>query len=128
VEAANRGGGVMTSAIIIPTISGLNISEILVREAINEPFEVKPEKLSKFTMLGFLVFEPGRVAKIEGLLQAANVPGVLLLRMLIKEGDVIEKPVSGAGRHGFVIIVGSSREELRLLRDITNRKIKIKYV
>lgn len=128
IETANRGGGVMTSGIIIPTISGVNISEMLVREAINEPFEVKPNNINNFVMLDFLIFDPGRVGEIKGFIEASNVPGVIYLKLLIKEGDIIESPVSGTGRHGFAIFVGCSREELRSLRDKINKIIRIKYV
>jgi biotin carboxylase len=127
LETANRGGGVLTSNVIIPAISGVDISEVLVREALGEPFEVKPWKESKAAMLGFLVFPPGKVAKISGVEEAMRVPGVLHLRMLIKEGDTLVPPQSGAGRHGFGIFCGRSREEVRALCEATNDAIKIAY-
>jgi biotin carboxylase len=127
LETANRGGGVMTSNVIVPAISGVDISELLVREAFNEPFDVKPWKESKAAMLGFLVFPPGKVAKIEGVEAAAAQSGVLHLRMLIKEGDTLVPPQSGAGRHGFGIFLGNSREEVRALCEAANNAIKITY-
>jgi biotin carboxylase len=127
LETANRGGGVMTSNMIIPAISGVDISELLVREAFNEPFDVKPWKDSKAAMLGFLVFPPGKVAKIDGVEAAAAHPGVLHLRLLIKEGDTLVPPQSGAGRHGFGIFTGGSREEVRALCEATNHAINITY-
>lgn len=127
LETANRGGGVLTSSVIIPAISGVDISEVLVREAFNEPFEVKPWKDCKAAMLGFLVFPPGKVEKIEGVEAAAAHPSVLHLRMLIKEGDMLDQPQSGAGRHGFAIFAADSREEVRAIHDATNNAIQITY-
>jgi biotin carboxylase len=127
LETANRGGGVLTSNVIIPAITGVDISEILVREALGEPYDVVPWNQSKAALLGFLVFPPGKVAKIEGVAEAANRPGVLHLRMLIKEGDTLVPPESAAGRHGFGIFCGTTREEVRALCQATNDAIKISY-
>ena len=127
VETANRGGGVLTSGIIIPAISGVNVSEILVLEALGEPYEVFPWSKSLFSMLDFLVFEPGIVERIEGIAIAESHANVIHLRMMINEGDTIGKPQSGAGRHGFAIYVGDSREELQHTREMIRKEIKIKY-
>jgi biotin carboxylase len=127
LETANRGGGVMTSNVILPAITGVDLSELLVREALGEPFEVRPWTDSRSAMLGFLVFPPGKVEAIENFEAAVAQPGVLHLQLLIRPGDVLVPPQSGAGRHGFGIFVGNSREEVRALFESVNQAIRIRY-
>lgn len=128
LETANRGGGVMTSNVIIPSITGVDLSELLLKEALGEPFEVAPWETSKAALLGFLVFPPGRVKGIRGVEEAARLPGVKHLRLLAKEGDLLGRPQSGADRHGFGIFCGESREEVRALCARANETIRIDYV
>lgn len=128
LETANRGGGVLTSNVIIPAVSGVDISEVLVREAFGEEFTVVPGPGGKAAMLGFLVFPPGKVGSIGGVEAASALPGVLHLRMLIQPGDVLVPPQSGAGRHGFGIFVGESREAVRTLCRAVNEAIALEYV
>jgi hypothetical protein len=78
-------------------------------------------------MLGFLVFPPGKVEAIENFEAAVAQPGVLHLQLLIRPGDVLVPPQSGAGRHGFGIFVGNSREEVRALFESVNQAIRIRY-
>ncbi|MBU3568175.1 ATP-grasp domain-containing protein [Polynucleobacter alcilacus] len=127
VEMANRGGGVLTSGVIIPAISGVNLSEILVLEALGRPYDVTPWSKSLFAMLDFLIFPTGLVSKIEGVLEASEHPKILHLKMMIKEGDFLGKPSSGAERHGFAIYIGSSYEELESLKKLIRKLIKIEY-
>lgn len=127
LETANRGGGVLTSNVIIPSITGVDISELLLKDAFGEPFEVVPWGRSKAALLGFLVFPPGEVKSIRGTETAARLPGVKHLRMLAKEGDVLGRPQSGADRHGFGIFCGETREEVRALCVRANETIRIEY-
>jgi len=115
LETANRGGGVMTSTLILPAITGVDIPDVLIREALDMPFAIQPLSEPRAALLGFLVFRPGRIASITGVDDVRSFPGVLHLRMLVKPGDALVSPQSGAGRHGFGIFVGNSVAEVREL-------------
>ena len=128
VETANRGGGVLTSGIIIPLVSGVNLPEILILEALDRPFDISPSRKPLFAMLDFLAFEPGVVEHIEGLLEAESHPNIAHLKMMVKEGDLIGRPQSGAGRHGFAIYTGNSLDDLHDAQKIIKNAIKINYV
>lgn len=128
VEAANRGGGVLTSGVIIPAISGVNLSEILVLEALGRAYKVTPWDKSLFAMLDFFIFPEGVISKIAGISDVVAHPNVLHLKMMIKEGDLLVRPSSGAGRHAFAIYIGKSHEELQNLKKITRKLIRIEYV
>jgi biotin carboxylase len=128
VETANRGGGVLTSGIIIPLISGVNLPEILILEALDLPFDISPSEKPLFAMLDFLAFEPGVVDHVDGILEAESHPNIAHIKMMFNKGDLIGRPQSGAGRHGFAIYTGNSLDDLRDAQKIIKDTIKINYV
>lgn len=117
LEIANRGGGVMTSASIIPSISGVNMQELLLRGALGEMLK-KPKGFdvtrNKSAILHFFIFNKrGKVKKISGVANVRKRKDVLLLFLMVKVGDVVGEILSGAHRHGFCILVGNNREDVR---------------
>ena len=112
VETANRGGGVLTSARIVPAVSGVDLSRLLIANALGEPWEISPAPYNGLVVLTFFVFAPGRIATIEGEAAARDIPGVVDLRLLVKPGDELVPPKSGAGRHGFAILRAADRPAL----------------
>ncbi|WP_372724648.1 ATP-grasp domain-containing protein [Novipirellula sp.] len=127
LETANRGGGVLTSGLILPEITGVDLNRLLVQEALGEPFEVSPWKKSKAAKLVFFIFDSGTVTAINGIEEAAAVDGVKHLQLLIKAGDEIGPPESGAGRHGFGIFVGDDIETVDAIHAECISKLKIEY-
>ena len=127
LETANRGGGVLTSGKIIPEISGVNVSKLLIANALGEPYSVQPEFNRQAAILTFFVFKSGIVQSISGVEAAAKIPGVLHLQMLIKSGDTLSAPESGAGRHGFVILTAKDKAELQTLRKQVIQTITVEY-
>ncbi|MGH6955023.1 MAG: ATP-grasp domain-containing protein, partial [Alphaproteobacteria bacterium] len=127
VEIANRGGGVLTSALIVPIVSGVDVLANLVSAALGEPFPVAPTPSTGVVMLRFFLFAPGRVKAIHGLEDASRIAGVAHVRLVIKPGDVLTPPDSAGGRHGFAILSGPDRAAIdRLLAEVVGA-IKISY-
>jgi biotin carboxylase len=62
-------------------------------------------------LVRFLVAEPGVVERVEGLEEAAAVPGVLDVLSYRGRGDTIEPLRVGADRVGFVLAVGETRAQ-----------------
>lgn len=119
VETANRGGGVLTSNVIIPLHSGVDPSELIISTALGEAYRVVPKPYRGCVALKFFVFKPGKLDSIGGVDEALAIPGVHYLRLLVKPGDVLESPRSGAGRHGFAILQAPDQEAIkRLHRDV----------
>lgn len=127
LETANRGGGVLTSGKIIPEISGVSISELLIANAMGESYTVNPQFNKQAAMLTFFVFGKGVVKDIQGVEEAVKIPGVLHLQLLIKSGDVLVPPQSGAGRHGFAILTGKNQSEIATLREEVINTIQVVY-
>lgn len=132
LEIANRGGGVMTSASIIPAISGVNMQELLLRQALGQKVK-KPKGFdiskNKSAILHFFIFNKrGRIKKITGTQDVRKRKDVLLLFLMVKEGDIIGEILSGAHRHGFCILVGENRQDARQKAKEVVNKIGLQVV
>ena len=110
VETANRGGGVLTSAQIVPAMSGVDLSRLLISNALEYSLPVEPVPYSGRVILKFFVFESGRVRAIHGLEDALEFEGVEHIRLQFSPGDELTSPKSGAERHGFVILKAEDDE------------------
>jgi biotin carboxylase len=127
LETANRGGGVLTSAKIIPEVSGVDASRLLISNALDQKYEIRPHTLDGMVMLTFLVLAPGEVKGIRGVENARELENVMELRLNFDLGDTLVPPISGAARHGFVIMKGNSRAELQSVYDEVMTTIEIDY-
>jgi biotin carboxylase len=126
VESANRGGGVYTSEIIVPAVSGCNVLAALVNDASGKTAYAMPEVvLSNQVILKFFKFEPGHVMDILGLDQLNQDPQVLKYRLSIQKGHRIS-PISNDGnRHGFIIATHES--DVRKKAEQIFNQITIQY-
>lgn len=127
IETANRGGGVLTSAKIIPTISRVDLSKLLISNALGLSFEINSVDTSDIVMLTFFIFKSGKVNSIKNLEVARSLPGVIDLTLLIGGGQELSPPSSGAGRHGFAILKAESMERVHELRERILDKLIIEY-
>ncbi len=127
VETANRGGGVWTSGVMVPILSGIDLSELLIKNALGEVFDVNPAPWNGYVFLKFLTFKPGTIKKINGIEEAKQIKGVEALRLNFKANDKIEAPKSGGERHGFSIIKSESKEHGNLIYENLINTILIEY-
>lgn len=127
VEMANRGGGVYTSEIIAPSVSGIDILSAYVNDCLGIEYNMPSlEQIAQNNViLKFFSFEPGHIQAIEGIDELDNEPNLLKFRLAVAAGDVISPITTDANRHGFVIVKsdGDVREEAARLIN----KIKIVY-
>ena len=129
IEIANRGGGVYTAPLIVPSLSNAPIPELLLRNAFGEfpvPGDIEPAPQSRSTVLGFIDFGVrGTLASIDGVEDALRIPGVLAVHILAKIGVPLPDITHGPSRHGFVIATGASPAETRLLVSRVRDTIRI---
>jgi biotin carboxylase len=113
IEIANRGGGVFTSATIVPAVSGVDATKQLVSDAmglsdeLNENFQITRNGVC----LSFFKFEPGVFEGVHGADVFQSDSRALAFRLMIKPGDTIGAIDSDGARHGFVIAKGDSASE-----------------
>lgn len=127
VESANRGGGVFTSEIIAPQVSGINLLERYIDDVLGIDSIVKnPDCINRNqVILKFFAFKNGKVKAIHGKNKVLETHGVLAFRLNIKEGDYIKSIDNDGSRHGFVIYhsEGNLRDEVSEII----QQIKIEY-
>lgn len=127
LEIANRGGGVHTASIIVPAVSGVDVCDLLVRQAVGEDPAPVEHVEARGAALSFIIFAPGRLERIEGLEACLALPGVLHLQLLVQPGDTLRPPESGAGRHGFLITSGAGLVEARSVAEEVRRRLRPVY-
>ncbi|MDI7189587.1 ATP-grasp domain-containing protein [Leptospira santarosai] len=127
VEAANRGGGVLTSELIVPNVSGIDLVNLYIQDTMG--FKNNENDFSSVlknpTILKFFSFPPGKLLKVELPSSILNDPEVLKVKILVSEERTITNITSDANRHGFVIL--TSKADLSQKADMVVNKIKLTY-
>ena len=123
IEAANRGGGVLTSEIVVPLVSGINLIDQYISDCFGQKsnYYHAPEKNP--VVLRFFNFKPGRITAIYNWDTLTHDPRCVYSRLMAKPGDQISKITSDADRHGFIIFRGSIHEADSLIS-----KVQVNYV
>lgn len=115
VECTNRGGGVYTSSTIVPSLTGINLNEILINQSLDkDTFEITgegPELMINSAILTFLDFEVGKVIKSINIEEMESLDFVLKYRTIFKENDMIESIDNCASRHSMLVIRGKNLDE-----------------
>jgi biotin carboxylase len=108
IESANRGGGVFTSEIIVPSSSGVDLLSQYAADCLGETCSNYKMPDHNQVVLRFFSFAPGCVIGVEGWENITKNPRILASEIFIKLGDTISPITSDANRHGFFILEGSS--------------------
>lgn len=130
IEIANRGGGCFTSTFIVPAVSGIDITDQLIRDVSGEKNDVfdNPSEIEKnYALLSFFRLSPGQLSSFSGTEEILSMDGVLSFRMNVNEGDTIEETTTDANRHGFVITHGTSESEVRRLAEEAKQTLDVEY-
>jgi len=127
VESANRGGGVLTSEIIVPKVSGIDLLDRYIDDSLGINSSIKIPNIIKRNkvILKFFAFKRGKVKAIYGINKVLEKNSILECRLNIKEGDYVQSIDNDGSRHGFVIYCsdGNLREEVSTII----KQIQIEY-
>ncbi len=116
IEAAPRLSGGYFCTHTIPLSSGVDIVEAAILLALGTRVsagDYRPKK-RRFVSQRFWFAGPGAVRRINVPQRLAHMPGLEMMSINVREGDVIEPVVSHPGRSGMVITTGATREEASL--------------
>lgn len=130
IEIANRGGGVFTSAKIVPAVSGIDITRQLVLDSLGSGQDLFMENAGTAggaAYLKFFVLSPGLIESIAGLDEARALAGVEALRLQVGAGDLVQDTTTDASRHGFVITRGRTREDVRAVARAVEQQLEVNY-
>jgi biotin carboxylase len=126
VEMANRGGGSGTVSHLIPAISGVNVLEAYVRQAVGEQVTIRRTR-NRGGVMRFKIWPDGKIAAIEGLEEARAMPGVVFIILYIKPGETLCPIVMDTQRHGLIITEGEDLAAAREVMTEVEKKIQIIY-
>jgi biotin carboxylase len=126
IEAANRGGGVFTSEIIVPYVSGIDLLSAYINDCLGSAKSRMPLQVERNpAILKFFSFRPGKIKSFDGISKIVADPQVLKFRLAVKEGDTIRPITNDANRHGFVIV--EDKADVRRKADEVINSIKVTY-
>ncbi|MFD0680784.1 MULTISPECIES: ATP-grasp domain-containing protein [unclassified Paenibacillus] len=123
IEIGPRLGGDYISTDLVPLATGYDLVENAVRMAMNYEMRSFP-KLNRAACIGFMVAPPGILQKIEGLPSEAS-PELVRMELFVKEGQSINSLRSSLDRLGYILVEGSSNEEVK--NKIENLSAGIKF-
>ena len=123
VESANRGGGVRTSSILLPALTGFDVNEYLLSEATGTAFTAPEIADDRACELRFFELRPGTIGTIEGDVGAEQ--GVVDFGLWVEPGDRVDPVTNATQRNGYLIVAADSRERARSLSEGALQKLSI---
>lgn len=129
IEIANRGGGVNISNKIVPSVTGIDVSDLLIKSAFGERIPLDrffPLPEMRCCILHFFDFGSGKLKKIANIDTIRSIKGILGIRINIKKGDLLGDIETAVHRPGFIIVTGKDNSGcLDLIREVEH-KLKVK--
>ncbi|MBC7759654.1 MAG: ATP-grasp domain-containing protein [Phormidesmis sp. FL-bin-119] len=131
VECTNRGGGVYTSSVIVPLLTGIDLNKILTNQSLNQDnftIGANPEGfMTKSIILTFLDFQVGRVIRNINLTEMTELPYTVRFRSVFGPHDMVESVENCASRHAMLVLEGSNIEDaLQNLQEFKD-KLTVNY-
>lgn len=128
IEVAARGGGTKIASHIVPSVSGVDTYDALIKLSLGqEGVTINPNKTPKAAILEFLECPPGRVAQILGIDQARTIQGILDIHLNFAPGDVIKQSKDDRSRHMHVIACSETTDEVISAAKLAQSQIEISY-
>ncbi len=129
LEFQNRGGGVHTSAKIVPKLTGFDVSTQLLADATGQETgqESSQYRMNGTCIMEFLDFEPGYVTNITGVNTIRNRDDVLTFRLYFDADQEIEDFTAFTDSHGVIITAGETLADARHSINDALTELKITY-
>jgi biotin carboxylase len=113
IELAARLSGGYLCTHEIPLSTGVDFVGCAIRLALGETVEAQElaPRFQRCISQRYLFPGPGRVVRVAGAEQAAELPGIVFCQVRVAEGDVVGPVNSHPARAGLVMAMGESRAE-----------------
>ena len=106
---ARMGGGCITTH-LVPLSTGISMTKATIQTALGEPTDIE-QKFEKGSAIRFIIPPIGKVKSISGKEEAERIPGIQLVEIQCKVGQVLGELENGTCRIGYVIAQGETAEE-----------------
>lgn len=126
-ELGARCGGGGTPAPIVPYVTGVDefveVARILTGQ---QPQHMEPlyERACNYH---FIVLPPGKIRSISGLEEIRSQPDVLDCALFVHDGEQIKPTATGLDRSGFIIVGGTSPEQVLARSRELEHLLKVEY-
>ena len=107
VELGARLGGDCITSHLVPLSTGVDMVECCIRIALGETPNFT-KRLNRGAAIRYFRQRKGRIASIEGLIEAEKLPGVHQISVIHNVGEIVDDVDSSAARMGFVIAQGEN--------------------
>ena len=110
IEIAGRMGGDFITTILLPTSTGIDLSEYEILRALGKPKTFDPEsiKQNRGVAVRFIEARPGRVNSVELDYLAEEMIGIEEIKFVCKTGVVYSESQNNNDRFGYVIATGKT--------------------
>lgn len=112
VEIAARGGGTRVYSHIAPFLAGCPIPEFYLRHVMGSRMAIEPAAGKRAANLEFFSLPAGTLKRIEGVQDAARIPGVQEIMLELQEGQPVRLAQDDRSRNGHVLVFGRARAEV----------------
>lgn len=123
---ARMGGGCITTH-LVPLSTGVSMSKATIQVALGETVDIE-HKFSKGSAIRFIIPPIGKVVSITGKAEAEKIPGVKLVEIQCKVGQILNNLENGTDRIGYVIAQGETAEHAIEICDAALALICIKVL
>lgn len=117
LEMASRTSGGRFATHQVPTATGVNILKPLLQMVCNDPINENDfiPKFNQGCSQRYIIPEPGKITKVEGIEDAKKSPGVtsVIIDKDISKGTIIPNISNNATRIGVVMAKGKTRDEAK---------------
>ncbi len=131
VECTNRGGGVYTSSVIVPLLTGINLNQVLIDQSFGADntliINAGTNFMKRSIMLTFLDFEVGHVIKEINVTEMQKKPYTVRFRSIYGENDMVESVENCASRHSMLVVKGDNAEDCRGNFEDFKRNLRVEY-
>lgn len=131
LECANRGGGVYTSSVILPHLTGIDVNEVLINQSLGIDDYIIVDRdlefMKRAMMLTFLDFKVDKVIKSFNIYELQSLPYVIRFRSIFGINDMVETVENCASRHSMLVLDGKNIDDLKSNFQDFKSKLQIEY-
>jgi biotin carboxylase len=125
IEIAARGCGARIATDLLPVLTGVDLLELRLRQAIGEAVHLPNVRTDLFGICRFFELPAGTVKDIRGLREAAAVEGAIHLEFTPVVGARLGRATSADQRAGFVLAAAAHRAQVLAIVDEVERLIEV---
>lgn len=129
LEFHNRGGGLQTSASLVPALTGFDVPTQILCDAVgvNSGRDAGSFPRTRAGIIRPIQFDPGTVAEVQNVSVMQDREDVLVIQLFVEPGDEISEFSLATKSHGAIVTVGDTVEAARSLADTVEETLSIRY-